>query len=124
MREQDEFSAISVWLPITLREARLKRGLTQERLAEISNVGEKTISSFETGARAEKVKLIQILRIARALHTTVDKLLAQPVAEARSFAPVESRSVAAPAFRKPPPRGVTIFRSSDSLQSSLGEARR
>jgi transcriptional regulator with XRE-family HTH domain len=121
MIEPDEFSEISTWLPLTLREARESRGLTQRKLAALANVGEKTISSFETGVRADRMKLLRILRIVKALDITIDKLLVQPVAEVRSLV-VEPASAPVPKFK--PGRGVTIFRSSDFPGSYLGEARR
>src|SRR5205823_5088523 len=52
-------------LVIRLRDLRLMSGLTQTEVAKRSGVGEKTISSFETGDRADAIKLAQLLRLLR-----------------------------------------------------------
>ncbi|MGZ4807882.1 MAG: helix-turn-helix domain-containing protein [Thermoanaerobaculia bacterium] len=46
-----------------LREIRRMRGLSQKDVARISGVGEKTISSFETGQRIGSLKLAQLKRL-------------------------------------------------------------
>lgn len=48
---------------LKLRELRRMRGLSQKDVAEQSGVGEKTISSFETGQRISSLKLDQLERI-------------------------------------------------------------
>lgn len=53
-------------LVLSLREARRRAGLSQKDLARASGVGEKTISSFETGNRIDSAKVSQIVRIADA----------------------------------------------------------
>ena len=50
-------------LVLKLREIRRMRGLTQKDVARISGVGEKTISSFETGQRIGALKLSQLKRL-------------------------------------------------------------
>jgi transcriptional regulator with XRE-family HTH domain len=50
-------------LVLKLREIRRMRGLTQKDVARISGVGEKTISSFETGHRIDSLKLAQLKRM-------------------------------------------------------------
>ena len=50
-------------LVLKLREARRLRGLSQKDVARISGVGEKTISSFETGQRIGSLKLDQLKRL-------------------------------------------------------------
>jgi transcriptional regulator with XRE-family HTH domain len=50
-------------LVLKLREARRLRGLSQKDVARISGVGEKTISSFETGQRIGSLKLAQLKRL-------------------------------------------------------------
>ena len=50
-------------LVLKLREIRRMRGLTQKDVARISGVGEKTISSFETGERIGSLKLEQLRRL-------------------------------------------------------------
>jgi transcriptional regulator with XRE-family HTH domain len=48
---------------LKLRELRRLRRLTQKDVARLSGVGEKTISSFETGERIGSLKLVQLERI-------------------------------------------------------------
>ena len=50
-------------LVLKLREIRRMRGLSQKDVARLSGVGEKTISSFETGQRIGALKLDQLKRL-------------------------------------------------------------
>src|SRR5215212_8226301 len=50
-------------LVLKLREIRRLRGLSQKDVARLSGVGEKTISSFETGERIGSMKLAQLKRL-------------------------------------------------------------
>jgi transcriptional regulator with XRE-family HTH domain len=50
-------------LVLKLREIRRMRGLSQKDVAHLSGVGEKTISSFETGQRIGSLKLAQLKRM-------------------------------------------------------------
>ena len=50
-------------LVLKLREIRRMRGLSQKDVAVLSGVGEKTISSFETGERIGSLKLSQLKRL-------------------------------------------------------------
>src|SRR3954449_8335369 len=50
-------------LVLKLREIRRLRGLSQKDVARLSGVGEKTISSFETGQRIGSLKLSQLKRL-------------------------------------------------------------
>ena len=50
-------------LVIKLREIRRMRNLSQKDVARMSGVGEKTISSFETGHRIGSLKLAQLKRM-------------------------------------------------------------
>jgi len=50
-------------LVIKLREIRRMRNLSQKDVARMSGVGEKTISSFETGQRIGALKLAQLKRM-------------------------------------------------------------
>jgi transcriptional regulator with XRE-family HTH domain len=47
-------------LVLKLREIRRLRGLSQKDVARLSGVGEKTISSFETGQRIDSLKISQL----------------------------------------------------------------
>lgn len=48
---------------IRLRDLRFDSKLTQKQVAELSGVGVKTISSFESGLRIESMKVVQLERI-------------------------------------------------------------
>src|SRR5213075_127194 len=50
-------------LVLKLREIRRMRGLSQKDVWRLSGVGEKTISSFETGQRIGSLKLSQLKRL-------------------------------------------------------------
>src|SRR5258705_12796913 len=50
-------------LVLKLREIRRLRGLSQKDVARISGVGEKTISSFETGQRIGSLKIGQLRKL-------------------------------------------------------------
>lgn len=50
-------------LVLKLREIRKLRGLSQRDVSRLSGVGEKTISSFETGQRIGSLKLAQLKRL-------------------------------------------------------------
>lgn len=50
-------------LVLKLREVRRLKGLSQKDAARLSGVGEKTISSFETGERVGSMKLAQLRRL-------------------------------------------------------------
>jgi transcriptional regulator with XRE-family HTH domain len=56
-----------------VRELRIKKGLSQEQLAELSGLHRTYISSLELGKR--NVSLINIFALAKALGVTPDKLL-------------------------------------------------
>ena len=53
-------------LVLKLRELRKMRGLSQKDAARLSGLGEKTISSFETGNRIDSLKLSQLERLLKA----------------------------------------------------------
>jgi transcriptional regulator with XRE-family HTH domain len=48
---------------LKLRELRRLRGLTQKDVSRLAGVGEKTVSSFETGERIGSLKLSQLRRL-------------------------------------------------------------
>src|SRR5439155_21711665 len=50
-------------LVLKLREIRRIRNVSQKDVARLSGVGEKTISSFETGQRIGSLKLAQLKRM-------------------------------------------------------------
>lgn len=57
-------------LVLKLREIRRMRGLSQKDVARMSGVGEKTISSFETGQRIGSLKLAQLKRLLKVYGLT------------------------------------------------------
>lgn len=134
-------------LPTRLRLMRLGLGWNQKDLAHHSGVGVKSISSFENGSRIYSLKLDQLLKLATACGYDLCQLLSDPLGSfgvsaavlqgianrRKPRVPKEDdvspfRAVNQPKKRRTEPsapkHGVTIFRSSDFLQSSLGEARR
>lgn len=48
---------------LRLRELRRLRGLTQVEVAQRARLGPKTLSSFESGARVDAMKVTQLLRL-------------------------------------------------------------
>jgi len=57
-------------LVLKLREIRRIRGLSQKDVARLSGVGEKTISSFETGQRIGSLKISQLQRLLKTYGLT------------------------------------------------------
>jgi transcriptional regulator with XRE-family HTH domain len=57
---------------LKLREIRRLRGLSQKDVARLSGVGEKTVSSFETGDRIDSMKLSQLRKLLRVYSITED----------------------------------------------------
>lgn len=64
-----------------IRRLRKEQGLTQEKLAEISNQEPSNISHIERGAT--KLSLPTIVNIANALGVTVDDLLCDSISESK-----------------------------------------
>ena len=57
-------------LVLKLREIRRMKNLSQKDVARLSGVGEKTISSFETGQRIGSLKLAQLKRLLKVYGLT------------------------------------------------------
>ena len=55
---------------LKLRELRRLRGLSQKDVGRLSGVGEKTVSSFETGERINSLKISQLRRLLRVYNIT------------------------------------------------------
>jgi len=56
---------------LMLRESRRRKHLTQKMVAALCGVGEKTISSFETGERIERMKVSQLRKLLRVYGLTL-----------------------------------------------------
>lgn len=59
-----------------LRTARVLRGLSQREAGRRSGVGEKSISSFETGDRVQAMKVSQLERILKVYGVPLDRFFA------------------------------------------------
>jgi transcriptional regulator with XRE-family HTH domain len=55
---------------IRLRDIRHRHGMSQKDVARLSGVGEKTVSSFETGQRIDSLKLAQLRRLLKVYGLT------------------------------------------------------
>jgi len=64
----------------SIRDIREKRGLTQERLADLCGLPRPHISAIERGEYRPRIDTAQ--KIAQALGTTVDELFPQPLPHA------------------------------------------
>ena len=62
-----------VKIPNRIREFREAKGLTQDKLADLSDLSRPVISQFEKGQRTPSLKALK--RIADVLNTSVDELL-------------------------------------------------
>ena len=60
-------------LTTKLRQCRKAKGYSQPKLAKLSNVPQTTISGWETGISDDHA-ILRAIRIARALHSTVEDL--------------------------------------------------
>lgn len=65
-----------------IRAARLSAGLSQEQLAEMVNLTSQHISHTEVAST--KISLPALVKIANALHTSVDKLLSDSVQDSKA----------------------------------------
>lgn len=66
-------NSISLSLGANIRRVRLMRGLTQEKLAELSNCHPNYIGAVERGER--NITLIKVVEIARALKCSLSDLV-------------------------------------------------
>lgn len=66
-----------------IRDARLAAGLSQEQLAEMVGLTSQHISHTEVATT--KISLPAFVKIANALHTSVDKLLSDSVQDSKSY---------------------------------------
>jgi transcriptional regulator with XRE-family HTH domain len=68
-------------LVLKLRELRNLRGLSQKDVARRSGVGEKTISSFETGQRIGTMKLSQLAKLLAIYGVTEEQFFSRAIEE-------------------------------------------
>lgn len=68
-------------LVLKLRELRDLRGLSQKDVARLSGVGEKTISSFETGERIGSLKLSQLAKLLAIYGVTEEQFFSSAIEE-------------------------------------------
>jgi transcriptional regulator with XRE-family HTH domain len=66
---------------LKLRELRHLRGLSQKDVARLSGVGEKTISSFETGQRVGALKLSQLAKLLAIYGVTEEQFFSRAIEE-------------------------------------------
>lgn len=74
-----------------IRSARLAAGLSQEQLAEMVGLTSQHISHTEVAST--KISLPSLVKIANALHTSVDKLLSDSVRDPKSHLLADVQSV-------------------------------
>ncbi|MGK2860257.1 MAG: helix-turn-helix domain-containing protein [Thermoanaerobaculia bacterium] len=75
---------------LKLRELRRRRGLSQKDVGRLSGVGEKTVSSFETGDRIDAMKLSQLERLLSVYCVTLAYFFSDALASELSPATSES----------------------------------
>lgn len=116
-------------IALRLKLVREQRGLSQKDVARRCSVGEKTLSSFETGQRIHTIKLAQLTALCEVYGLTVvaflslddESLIAEP-----AMAPVHVAALEQPAAfvrRREPVDPLRRTRGDDdasSLGSSLG----
>ena len=100
---------------LRLRELRRIRNVSQRDLARLSGVGEKSISSFETGKRADSLKVAQLERLLAAYGVALDQFFADDFEEAIA------RAATAPARRS---RRPTLFDYAHQVLEILLAAKR
>ena len=70
-----------------IRAARMSAGLSQEQLAEMVGLTSQHISHTEVAST--KISLPSLIKIANALHTSVDRLLSDSIHDSKSCDPDE-----------------------------------
>ncbi len=74
-----------------IRTARMSAGLSQEQLAEMVGLTSQHISHTEVAST--KISLPALVKIANALHTSVDRLLSDSVQESKSHLMADVQTV-------------------------------
>ena len=78
---------------LKLRELRRLRGLSQKDVARLSGIGEKTLSSFETGERIESLKVSQLSRLLTVYGITAEVFFGRKLEEQLDPDSIRQRSV-------------------------------
>jgi transcriptional regulator with XRE-family HTH domain len=76
---------------LKLKELRRLSGHSQKEVAELSGIGEKTLSSFETGDRVGSMKLLQLFQLLQVYNVTPAEFFGGKVEE-KLFAELERLS--------------------------------
>lgn len=74
-----------------IRSARIAAGLSQEQLAEMVGLTSQHISHTEVATT--KISLPSLVKIANALHTSVDRLLSDSIYDSKSYLMDDVQSV-------------------------------
>lgn len=82
---------LSQHLAENLRALRVLRGLTQQQLADLSEVPRSTVANLEIGGSNPTLAVLS--RLAGALHLSIEELLARPRGRCQVFAPGALESV-------------------------------
>lgn len=119
-------------LALKLKLVRVQRGLSQKDAARLSRVGEKTISSFETGQRIHAMKVAQLEALCSVYGMTVVAFLTfelESLIAAPAMAPIDVVALEQPAAqmrRREPVDPLRAYRKEEvdgpSTQSALARA--
>ena len=112
---------------LKLRELRRLRGLSQKDVARLAGVGEKTISSFETGERIGSMKLSQLAKLLRIYGVTEEQFFSRAIEELFDPNAImqrtrEEKLVAGIGVLAPPARDVLLDRFEHMLESARAVA--
>lgn len=73
---------------LKLRELRRLKGLSQKKVEKLSGVSEKTLSSFESGARIHTLKLVQLQKLLRVYGITEEEFFSKTFEKSLEEPPV------------------------------------
>lgn len=78
---------------LKLRELRRLRSLSQKDVARLSGIGDKTLSSFETGERIESLKVSQLSTLLKVYGITAEEFFGRKLEEQLDPDSIRQRSV-------------------------------
>jgi len=96
---------------LKLRELRRMRGLTQKDVSRLADVGEKTVSSFETGERIGSLKLSQLRKLLTLYGVTEEEFFSRRMDQRFDPDAVEQES-----------REQTLFAGLEALPREMRDA--